>query len=237
MSLPAVTAVIPVRMSDVCHADGTPKVLLGGRPLWTYTIEAAVQSSSLKRIIVAADDARFYDHLTPYPRLEHPVVRPPHLSASDRTTLDVLAYVSASLGEGGDTPDYYMLLEITHPVRPDAIIDRLIEIVAGNAYDSVFTAYVASYNYWYETEEGDFARVQVKSGHTRSPMYQEMIGLASLFRPALLKTDDPYGPKVGIVPIKRLEGLIDARDENGLWLAEQYLARRASGDSQETRKR
>ncbi len=231
MSLPSVAAVIPVRMSDVCHADGTPKVLLHGRSLWTYTIEAAVQAASLQRIIVAADDPRFYDHLTPYPRLEHPVVRPPHLSAPDRTTLDVLTHVAARLGEDGYTPDYYMLLEITHPIRPDAIIDRMVEIVSNNTFDSVFTAYVGAYNYWYETEEGEFARVQVKAGHTRSPMYQEMIGLASLFRPALLKTDDPYGPKVGIVPIKRLEGLIDARDADGLWLAEQYLATRPSRPS------
>ena len=59
-------------------------------------------------------------------------------------------------------------------------------------------------------------------------MYQEMIGMGSLFRPALLKSADPYGLKVGIVPIKRLEGLVDARDEDGLWLAEQYLAAHAS---------
>lgn len=231
MSIPSVAAVIPVRMSDVCHADGSAKVILGGRPLWTYTIEAAVQASSLQRIIVAADNPQFFDHLGRDQKLAHPVLRPSYLSASDRTTLDVLAYVSARLGEGGYVPDYYMLLEITHPVRPDAIIDRLIEIVSKTAVDSLFTAHVGSYNYWYETEEAGFARVQVKSGHTRSPMYQEMIGLASLFRPSLLKTDDPYGSKVGIVPIKRLEGLIDARDENGLWLAEQYLLAQGLRDS------
>lgn len=225
MSRPTVCAVIPIRTGDVCDADCKPKVLLRGAPLWVYTFEAALKAASLQRIIVAADDARFYQYVDEFPRLEHPIVRPPYLSAVEMTTLDVLGYVTARLSGEGYCPDYYMLLEITHPIRPRAIIDRLVDIAESRAFDSMFTAYVGAYNYWYETGSREFARVRVKAGRTRSPLYQEMIGLASLFRSELLQSDDPYGQKVGIVPIHGLEGLIDTREEEGLWLAEQYLQR------------
>ncbi len=51
-----VDAVIPIRLSDCCDADGEPRFVLAGKPVWDITIGRAVASDALRRVLVAYDD-------------------------------------------------------------------------------------------------------------------------------------------------------------------------------------
>ena len=125
-----VLGLIPARRGS----KGVPKknlVLLAGRPLLSYTCEAAAQSRRLTRTIVSTDDEEVAA-CARASRVEVPFMRPPALATDETPTLPVVQHALTELERReAYHPDVVVILQPTSPLRRaahiDAAVDRLIE--------------------------------------------------------------------------------------------------------------
>ena len=220
-----VTGVIPLRYDDCFGEDGKPRHVLSGKPLWEITIGQALDSNKLARVVVAHDDSRFASLLRSVAGRLTLLQRPPELSRPGVTTLDVMAHVARALVADGRADEFFMLLEITHPLRPSGIIDQIAKAAADLDADALVTCHSIHYNFWRQEKNRGAERIAGTGENPAVSLYQELIGICSVFRAINLGTENPFGNNVDIVPIDKFWATIDVRDDDHLWLAEQYLER------------
>lgn len=104
---------------------------LNGRPLISYTIEAALQSSYIDNIVVTSDDDEVLRIAQNY-RVE--IVRRPTVLASDTATTFDAVHHTLSQMKGYQ---YTVLLQPTSPLRRAAHIDEAIEVLDEKSADAV----------------------------------------------------------------------------------------------------
>lgn len=96
--------------------------LVGGKPLLVWTIEQALQSACLDRLVLSSDD----DEIVAAGRnngCEVPFMRPPELAVDDTPAVSVALHALDALAE---QYDYLVLLQPTSPLRITADIDGAI---------------------------------------------------------------------------------------------------------------
>jgi CMP-N-acetylneuraminic acid synthetase len=219
-----VNALIPIRYSDCVTIDGEDIHKINGQPLWEITLEQALGSSEVNHVVVAYDNPEFITKVRKYSSHLTLIERPPHLSLKGVTTLDVLGYVAKNISTTFCS-DYWMLLEQSHPLRPQGIIDEMISMLRKQPADSLLTVYPAHYNFWVQQTSG-IERMESAEENTELRVYQEMLGIGSLFKHANLLVGNPLGENIDMMPIKNFWATIDIRDDDTAWLAEAYLARK-----------
>ncbi len=108
-----------------------------GKPLIAWSIEVALQSKALERVIVTTDDVEIAMVARQY-GAEVPFMRPSELAQDTTPSLPVLQHAVQSLKEeDGYYPDYTLLLEPTSPARQPFHVREAITIVAASGADSV----------------------------------------------------------------------------------------------------
>jgi CMP-N-acetylneuraminic acid synthetase len=111
--------------------------LLGGKPLILYTVEAALASGAFDRVILSTDD----DGAAALARThgcEVPFMRPPELSADNTPHLPVMQHAIEWLRDReGYTPDAFMTLLPTSPLRQPAHIRDAVARLRSSGADSV----------------------------------------------------------------------------------------------------
>jgi len=111
--------------------------LLGGRPLISYTIDAARESDVFDRLILSTDDP----HAASLARdrgCDVPFMRPPALAADDTPHLPVMQHALTWLREhDGYAPDWVMILQPTSPLRQPWHIRESVDLALASAADSV----------------------------------------------------------------------------------------------------
>lgn len=114
--------------------------VLAGKPLITWTIEAAIRSKYLDRIIISTDDESIAA-IAKNNGAEVPFLRPDELASDQASSVDVVIHAIDFLKNEEDLFDYVALLEPTSPLRAEHDIDRAIEALvnAGNNADSLVT--------------------------------------------------------------------------------------------------
>lgn len=121
---PEVLAIIPARGGS----KGLPRKNvknLCGKPLIAYSIETALKSKLLDRVIVSTEDDEITEISESY-GAEVPFMRPVCL-AGDRSDIgSALHYTLSKLMEQEYVPDIIVHLYPTHPFRTPALIDFLI---------------------------------------------------------------------------------------------------------------
>lgn len=225
MTAPHVIAVIPIRGSDP-ETPATGMVSLAGRPLVAYTIDAARQSRYISRVLISTDDERVA-RMARELGGDAPFLRPPGLAAHDVPLAHVLQHAVAWVDEHGSQPvDLVVLLEITHPVRPAGLIDKVIEIVLSEDLDSAFAAREERHAFWTFDADGNLNRVRPSDEVPRDtlrPLYKEMGGLVTVTRAEVVRQGQRLGDRIGVLPVRDLSSLVDLRDEDGRSLAELLL--------------
>lgn len=113
-------------------------VPLLGRPLLAYTVEAALASKRLTRIVLSTDDAEIAEIGA---RLGVPVpfLRSKELAGDDVPTLPVLQRVVNELELLGEEYDAVLTLQPTNPLRRTEDIDGAIELLEQTGADSVIS--------------------------------------------------------------------------------------------------
>ena len=98
---------------------------LAGKPLIEYTIQAALESNYIDRVVVSTDSEEIAEVASSC-GAEIPYMRPQKLAEDTTTTLDVVLHGIAHI-EGMREYDSLILLQPTQPLRTAADIDGAIE--------------------------------------------------------------------------------------------------------------
>lgn len=105
-----------------------------GKPIITYSIEAAQQSGLFNRIIVTTDDEEIAEVARHY-GAEVPFLRPKELSDDHTATIPVIAHAIQSLQESGDVIDTACCIYATAPfVRSVDIIAAYNALISHNKH-------------------------------------------------------------------------------------------------------
>ena len=130
-----VLGVIPARGGSK-GIPGKNLRVLAGRPLLAYTIEAALASQQLTRVVLSTDDPGIAD-VGRALGVEVPFMRPPELASDSAPMLPVLVHAVRALAGTGFRADAMVLLQPTSPLRRAEHIDAAIEMLRATGADSV----------------------------------------------------------------------------------------------------
>jgi len=127
-SRPQVVAIIPARRGSK-GLPGKNVKLLAGKPLLAWSIESALASGSVDRVIVSTDDGHVAETARRW-GAETPFLRPASLATDNTGLLDVAKHCMRELF-GGVRPDVISLMLLpTSPFRPKGLISRLVSRLA-----------------------------------------------------------------------------------------------------------
>ncbi|MEA2015212.1 MAG: acylneuraminate cytidylyltransferase family protein [Actinomycetota bacterium] len=122
-----ILGLIPAR----CGSKGLPrkniKPLLG-KPLIVWTIEQALASKYLDRVIVSTDDKEIVEVSKKY-GAEVPFMRPKELATDEAKGIDVVLHTIDWIEKNDQLYDLVMLLQPTSPLRKSEDIDKAIELL------------------------------------------------------------------------------------------------------------
>lgn len=154
-------AIIPARGGSK-GLPGKNVKLLQGKPLIAYTIEAALQSKEVDRVIISTDDIKIAEIAKSY-GAEVPFMRPDELAGDDAKSIDVYNYTIARLEkEEGISIGAVIILQPTSPLRTAKHIDEAIQSFIVRKADSVISYCQEDHPvFWHKfiTEEGKFEDV------------------------------------------------------------------------------
>lgn len=109
---------------------------VGGRPLITYTFDAARSSRRLDRVIVSTDDLAIAE-IARSSGIEVPFIRPTDLATDDCPMLPVLQHAVEEMASRGFAADVVVLLQPTSPLRRAVHIDAAVDLLGWSGADSV----------------------------------------------------------------------------------------------------
>ncbi len=99
---------------------------LSGKPMIAWTIEAALGSKYIDRVVVSTDDDEIALISTKY-GADVPFKRPDFLSTDQSSSIDTVLHTINTLENQGDSYEYIILLQPTSPLRNFQHINNSIE--------------------------------------------------------------------------------------------------------------
>jgi len=129
---------------------------LAGRPLIEWTIDTALKSKSLSRVVVTTEDISIAE-VSRKCGAETPFQRPEELAADDASDLEVLTHaLDYFLKHEQYEPDLVVWLRPTSPLRMADDIDSAVQLFLDSQPDSVRSVCkVEHHPYWmYRVEDG-----------------------------------------------------------------------------------
>lgn len=131
-------AIIPARGGSK-GLPGKNIKLLNGKPLIAYTIEAALNSKSISRVIVSTDDDEIAEISKQY-GAEIPFMRPDFLATDSAAAVDVYNYTLERLeNEEDKIITEFIVLQPTSPLRTSVHIEEAIDLYRTKKADSVIS--------------------------------------------------------------------------------------------------
>ncbi len=199
-----IAAIIPVR--------GETR-MLGGRHQVCYTIEAALKSRYIDRVIVSTDSENTAE-IARLSGAECPFIRPPELSKAHINLQTVQKFSLEQLEQEAYYPDLFVHLEETYPFRQAGLLDGMIQHLLVEGYDSVIAASPETGWIWMETANDGYQRVD--SGDVpREFKEKTMIGLHGLgcvTHPEFIRNGNMTGFKTGLYEVEHPLAGFEVRD-------------------------
>lgn len=135
---------------------------LNGKPLIAYTIEAALASKYVTRVIISTDDDEIANIAVQY-GAECPFMRPASLATDSARVIDVFKYTLDRIEqEDGHVINDFVVLQPTSPLRTVDDIDNAIELFKEKNADSVIS-YCAEHHpvtwHKYINDDGKFVNI------------------------------------------------------------------------------
>jgi len=172
-----------------------------GRPVISYTFDAAAASVRLSRVIVSSD----CPHVLRLARVAgmRTIVRPAALAGAEASVQSAMLHAMRSFEhESGERFDAFVVLYGNVPVRPDGVIDRAVALLESSGCDSVrsFCPVGKWHPAWMSRLNGDVVEPLVPgSVHRRQdlpPLYLHDGAVVAVSRSSLLRglehADDPH---------------------------------------------
>ena len=130
-------AIIPARGGSK-RLPGKNTMELCGKPLVAWTIEAALGSKYIDRVIVSTDDDNVVMISDKY-GADIPLLRPIELATDEATSIDVVLHLLTQLEHEGEEYDYTILLQPTSPLRTTDDINKSIDLLKDRRSDAVIS--------------------------------------------------------------------------------------------------
>lgn len=151
-----VVAIIPARSGSKSVKDKNIR-LMNGKPMLAYSIEQALCSASVDRVVVSTDSERYRAIAREY-GAEVPFLRPAEISQDSSLDLEVFQHAIRWLRENeGCEPELCVHLRPTHPIRDPADIDDMVSMLREHReWDSVRSVSPAKqvpYKMWLFSDE------------------------------------------------------------------------------------
>lgn len=219
-------ALIPARGGSKGVPRKNIQILLG-KPLIAWTIETALQASSVGRVVVSTDDAEIAEVAKTF-GAEVPFMRPAALAQDDTPDFPVLAHALENIAA-----EVIVWLRPTAPLRTVADIDQAIATLAETGADSVRSVSTSkAHPYWMKTLDGDILRPFVPDRDERSyprrqtlPPAYVLNGVVDVTTAKTAKGGTMWGEKIAayVMPADRA---VDIDTETDFTIAESLLQRR-----------
>lgn len=199
-----IVVMIPVREEPDLDIEVQKRLL-------KLTIQHAKKSSSVNRVIVSTG-SEILGEFAIKCGAEIPFQRPSELSRTDTKVLDVLQYTLEKFESGGTFFDYIVTLEITHPFRPENIVQQCVEYALKTGLESVMAG-MAEYRPGWWLEDDEYQRIDnfIKHRNDREPIHIGLPAICSVVTPSLLRKGHRIGEKVGIVEVDNPLAQIEIR--------------------------
>ena len=219
-----ILAIIPARGGS----KGVPRKnirLLAEKPLIVYTIEAALKSKYIDKVIVSTEDDEIARMSREY--AAEVVKRPEELAIDVAPTEPVLAHVVKWLKEHeGYKPDIVVLLQPTSPLRNSKHIDEAVGIFLNSDYNSLLSVYPSYAFIWKAREKGAYPRNHNFKNRPRrqdrEPEYTENGAIYITKYETLMKQHRILNGKIGLYIMPK-EASIEIDTEVDFWLCEQII--------------
>ena len=179
--------------------------MINGKPLIVWTIEKALQSKKIDKVIVSTDS----EEVAEISRNAGAIVlkRPVELATDTASTQDVMVHALQNY-----SADILVLLQPTSPYRAKGLIDECIDEFIEGDYDSLATGFICDYK---EYGKNTLPRQQIQGF-----FYDD--GNVYVIKAKNILAGDRYGKKIGHKFISRYENA-EIDDEYDFWLLEQIL--------------
>lgn len=151
-----VLAIIPARSGSKSVKDKNIRIM-NGKPMLAYSIEQALLSSKIDRVIVSTDSPRYQAIAEKY-GAEVPCLRPAEISQDTSLDIEVFRHMLAWLElNEGYRADICVHLRPTHPIRDPNDIDKMISLLEADpeldSVRSVSPAKQTPYKMWLFPDE------------------------------------------------------------------------------------
>ena len=220
-----IIAIIPARGGS----KGVPKKNirpLAGKPLIAWTIEAALHSTVVDRVVVSTDSEEIADVARVYGA--EAIIRPKELAEDWSPSEDALFHALQVVGDT-DQLEAVVFLQATSPLRTSLHIDEAVGLFREANADSLLSVYPSHIFLW---EEYQGLAKPVLFDYKHRPMRQAMTnqfqenGAIYVFKPhILLNGRNRLGGKIVLYKMPE-QASLDIDTEKDMILAEIMLKRR-----------
>jgi len=191
-------AIIPAKKKSKRLPNKNIK-LLAGKPLIAYTIETALKSKLISRVIVTTDCPIIAKISKKY-GAEVPFLRPKKLTTQKSGKLEVCKHVINFLSKKeGSNIFSFIVLQPTSPLRLTADIDKAIKIFRKNKADSVVSFCKAKPLEWhrYIRNNGSFYTIKRKNSinNLTKKINYLVNGSIYIFRTSFMKKNMKYNKR------------------------------------------
>lgn len=160
-------AVIPAK-SNSRRLPGKNMRILGNKPLFVHSVETALNSAQVDKVIVSSDSDEILDIAEKIGAV--PVKRPIALCGDHVPNLSVCAHVVDELTRNNHEIDFLALLQPTHPFRTSSGLDEAVKILSDNSDFDSLTSVAPTHrargvlvdNLWCQEEHKQRSRAQTK---------------------------------------------------------------------------
>jgi N-acylneuraminate cytidylyltransferase/CMP-N,N'-diacetyllegionaminic acid synthase len=131
-------AIIPARGGSK-GLPGKNIKLLAGKPLIAHTVEQALNSKHVTKVLVSTDDKEIARVALEF-GAEVPFMRPAELASDTSLSIDTYIYTLDQLAnEYGEVHDNFLVLQPTSPLRSAEDIDKAVDLFQTKKADSVIS--------------------------------------------------------------------------------------------------
>ena len=121
--------------------------LLAGKPLIAWSIEQALASKFIDRVIVSTDCTEIANISISY-GAEVPFLRPDSISGDKATTESAMLHCCDYLEGKNELPELFVLVQATSPLRSEGQFDNAIVAFRESNYDSLLTVSISHRFTW-----------------------------------------------------------------------------------------
>lgn len=165
-----IIAIIPARSGSKSIPHKNIRSL-SGKPLLAYSIEHAIKSEMINRVIVSTDSEQYAEIARSF-GAETPFLRPKEISEDNSNDRDFFIHALTWLKENENyEPDICVHLRPTHPVRKIQDIDEMIKLLISNPdADSVRSVVrndtYTPYKMWFLKKDNELKPLMTNTGIT-----------------------------------------------------------------------